>query len=87
MTEIETEVKTADVGSVITPLVCLKTPGKASVEVVILGDPDGHEICFVGDEAFRELSKEDPEATQLLQKKMSEYDAYAVKVEKTGRRF
>jgi hypothetical protein len=27
---------------------------------------DGHEICFVGDEAFRELSKVDPKAEQLL---------------------
>jgi hypothetical protein len=27
---------------------------------------DGHEICFVGDEAFRELSKMDPEGSKLL---------------------
>ena len=27
---------------------------------------DGHEICFVGDEAFRELSKPDPEGDRLL---------------------
>ena len=27
------------------------------VQVVILADPDGQEICFVGDEAFRELSQ------------------------------
>ena len=27
---------------------------------------DGHEICFVGDEAFRELSQVDPKADQLL---------------------
>ena len=26
-------------------------------QVVILADPDGQEICFVGDEAFRELSQ------------------------------
>ena len=25
--------------------------------MVILADPDGQEICFVGDEAFRELSQ------------------------------
>ena len=31
------------------------------VQVVILADPDGYEICFVGDEAFRELSQTDPE--------------------------
>ena len=27
---------------------------------------DGHEICFVGDEAFRELSQVDPQADKLL---------------------
>ena len=27
---------------------------------------DGHEICFVGDEAFRELSKVDPDGDNLL---------------------
>ena len=29
---------------------------------------DGHEICFVGDEAFRELSQVDPKADELLTK-------------------
>lgn len=51
---------------ILTPLVSLDTPGKATVHVVILADPDGHEICFVGDEAFRELSKVDPEGSKLL---------------------
>lgn len=27
---------------------------------------DGHEICFVGDESYRELSKFDPEGEKLL---------------------
>ena len=27
---------------------------------------DGHEICFVGDEAFRELSQPDPKGDALL---------------------
>uniref|UniRef100_A0A8C6I303 Gem nuclear organelle associated protein 4 n=1 Tax=Mus spicilegus TaxID=10103 RepID=A0A8C6I303_MUSSI len=52
--------------SILTPLVSLDTPGKATVQVVILADPDGHEICFVGDEAFRELSKMDPKGSKLL---------------------
>uniref|UniRef100_A0A8D2IBX7 Glyoxalase domain containing 4 n=1 Tax=Urocitellus parryii TaxID=9999 RepID=A0A8D2IBX7_UROPR len=52
--------------TILTPLVSLDTPGKATVQVVILADPDGHEICFVGDEAFRELSKMDPEGSKLL---------------------
>jgi len=54
--------------TILTPLVSLDTPGKATVEVVIPADPDGHEICFVGDEAFRELSQVDPEADNLLNK-------------------
>ncbi|EDQ92065.1 uncharacterized protein MONBRDRAFT_14416 [Monosiga brevicollis MX1] len=53
---IESRVKAAD-HKVLTPLVSLDTPGKATVQVVILADPDGYEICFVGDEAFRELSQ------------------------------
>lgn len=57
--------------TILTPLVSLDTPGKATVEVVILADPDGHEICFVGDEAFRELSQVDPAADSLLNEAMS----------------
>uniref|UniRef100_A0A2K6DWZ8 Glyoxalase domain-containing protein 4 n=1 Tax=Macaca nemestrina TaxID=9545 RepID=A0A2K6DWZ8_MACNE len=56
---------------ILTPLVSLDTPGKATVQVVILADPDGHEICFVGDEAFRELSKVDPEGSKLLDDAMA----------------
>lgn len=52
---------------ILTPLVSLDTPGKATVQVVILADPDDHEICFVGDEAFRELSQVDPKANDLLE--------------------
>ncbi|XP_071383213.1 glyoxalase domain-containing protein 4 isoform X5 [Centroberyx affinis] len=57
---------------ILTPLVSLDTPGKATVEVVILADPDGHEICFVGDEAFRQLSMVDPKGNALLDKAMAE---------------
>ncbi|KAG8201819.1 hypothetical protein JTE90_027299 [Oedothorax gibbosus] len=64
---IQERVKTAG-GKILTPLVSLDTPGKATVHVVILADPDGHEICFVGDEAFRELSQVDPEAGNLIEK-------------------
>lgn len=82
---------------ILTPLVSLDTPGKATVEVVILADPvsahyniikcnemklvsvqkmltgqclfqDAHEICFVGDEAFRQLSMVDPKGNELLDK-------------------
>lgn len=56
---------------ILTPLVSLDTPGKATVQVVILADPDGHEICFVGDEAFRELSQTDPKGDQLLNDAMA----------------
>uniref|UniRef100_UPI003AACC97F glyoxalase domain-containing protein 4 isoform X2 n=1 Tax=Centroberyx gerrardi TaxID=166262 RepID=UPI003AACC97F len=57
---------------ILTPLVSLDTPGKATVEVVILADPDSHEICFVGDEAFRQLSMVDPKGNALLDKAMAE---------------
>lgn len=56
---------------ILTPLVSLDTPGKATVQVVILADPDGHEICFVGDEAFKELSQTDPNADKLLNDAMA----------------
>jgi len=62
---VEAKVKEAK-GTILTPLISLDTPGKATVQVVILGDPDGQEICFVGSEAFRELSQVDPEAEKLL---------------------
>ncbi|XP_054857309.1 glyoxalase domain-containing protein 4 [Eublepharis macularius] len=56
---------------ILTPFVSLDTPGKATVQVVILADPDGHEICFVGDEGFRELSKVDPNGGKLLDEAMA----------------
>ncbi|KAH8859012.1 Glyoxalase domain-containing protein 4 [Schistosoma japonicum] len=46
--------------TILTRLVSLDTPGKATVQ-------DGHEICFVGDEAFRQLSQVDSQADSLLQ--------------------
>ncbi|XP_077579126.1 glyoxalase domain-containing protein 4 [Stigmatopora nigra] len=58
--------------NILKPLVSLDTPGKATVEVVILADPDGHEICFVGDEGFRQLSLVDPKGNELLEKAMAE---------------
>ena len=39
--------------------------------MVILSDPDSHEICFVGSEAFDELSQVDPEADELLDAAMA----------------
>jgi len=71
LASIESKAKESD-GKILTPLVSLDTPGKATVEVVILGDPDGHEICFVGDEAFRQLSLPDPEADRLLNEAVSQ---------------
>lgn len=49
-------------------LVELGTPGKASVKVVILLDSDGYEICFVGDEDYRKLSKSDANADEIYEK-------------------
>ncbi|XP_078080825.1 glyoxalase domain-containing protein 4 [Mustelus asterias] len=62
---IETQMKQEN-QKILTPLVSLDTPGKATVEVVILADPDGHEICLVGDTAFRDLSRVDPNGSKLL---------------------
>lgn len=53
---------------ILTPLVSLDTPGKADVRVIILADPDGHEICFVDDEGFSQLSEFDPESDAALDK-------------------
>lgn len=57
---------------ILTPYISLDTPGKATVQVVILADPDGHEICFVGDEGFRELSKVDAGAEAAIEQSISE---------------
>lgn len=62
---IENRVKRAG-HRILTPLTRLDTPGKATVTVVILADPDGHEICFVDAESFMLLSAVDPNANQLL---------------------
>jgi catechol 2,3-dioxygenase-like lactoylglutathione lyase family enzyme len=53
-------------GTVLTSMMQLDTPGKASVVVVIVADPDGHEICLVGEEGFKRLSRLDEAAPQLL---------------------
>jgi len=64
----EIQSKGKPLGYIHTDLVALDTPGKATVEVVILQDPDGHEVCIVGDEAFKELSVKDEEADKLYER-------------------
>nr|AHK12750.1 cytosolic juvenile hormone-binding protein [Antheraea pernyi] len=54
--------------TILTPLISLDTPGKATVRVIILADPDGHEICFVDDESFQQLSQVDPASDAELDK-------------------
>ena len=49
--------KTQPIGSISVPRVKLETPGKATVEVIILNDGDAYEVCVVGEEAFFELAK------------------------------
>lgn len=56
---------------ILTDLIKLDTPGKASVRVIILADPDGHEICFVDEEGFSELSQVDPEGEKLLDRNIA----------------
>ncbi|XP_058445539.1 glyoxalase domain-containing protein 4 isoform X2 [Malaya genurostris] len=53
---------------ILTPLISLDTPGKATVRVTILADPDGHEICFVDEEGFSQLSEVDPASDEQLDK-------------------
>ncbi|CAG9783876.1 unnamed protein product [Diatraea saccharalis] len=64
---IEKKIQEAN-GTILTPLISLDTPGKATVRVIILADPDGHEICFVDDESFRQLSQVDPKSDADLDK-------------------
>ena len=52
--------------TILTPLLSLDTPGKETVRVLILADPDGHEICFVDDEGFTKLSEEDPKSEKYF---------------------
>ena len=54
--------------TILTPLISLDTPGKATVRVIILADPDGHEICFVDEEGFTALSAVDPDSDAELDK-------------------
>lgn len=65
--EIDEKIKSIN-GTILTPLISLDTPGKATVRVIILADPDGHEICFVDEEGFSKLSEVDPEGDALLEK-------------------
>lgn len=65
--KIEEKIKAIG-GSILTPLITLDTPGKATVRVIILGDPDGHEICFVDEEGFSQLSQVDDTSNDMLDK-------------------
>lgn len=58
-------------GTILTPLITLDTPDKATVRVIILGDPDGHEICFVDEEGFSQLSQVDEKSNEMLDKYIS----------------
>ena len=48
------------------------TSSFAYFTIISITFKDGHEICFVGDEAFRELSAVDPKAAELLDKAIEE---------------
>lgn len=58
----------AEGSTILKPLITLDTPGKATVTVLILADPDGHEICFVDEEGFSELSQLEPDSDKQLDK-------------------
>nr|ACO10351.1 Glyoxalase domain-containing protein 4 [Caligus rogercresseyi] len=61
--------------TILHPLIKLDTPGKKTVRVLIIADPDGQEVCFVEDEGFRELSEPDVNGDELLEKSMAEDDS------------
>jgi len=63
--EIEKKMKSA-YAKILNSLITLHTPGKVSVDVVILLDPNDHEICVVGNKGYVELSAFDPNSEQLL---------------------
>lgn len=48
--------KASGKGGIMNTPITLPTPGKADVVVTILADPDGYEICFVGDIGFYDLA-------------------------------
>lgn len=58
--------------TILTPLLSLDTPGKATVRVLVVADPDGHEICFVDDEGFRQLSEPDAASADYFDKCIAE---------------
>lgn len=64
--------------TVLTPLITLDTPDKASVRVIILADPDGHEICFVDEEGFGQLSAVDASSDAALDRYIGK-DPYQAK--------
>ncbi|XP_002132911.2 glyoxalase 1-like [Drosophila pseudoobscura] len=55
-------------GTVLKSPITLETPGKPAVTVLILADPDGHEICFVDEEGFSQLSQEETDGDHRLEK-------------------
>lgn len=68
---VEDKVRASKQGTIINSLIKLDTPGKATVQVVILGDLDGHELAFVGEQNYRKLSVFDPQGEGLLNEAMS----------------
>lgn len=68
--EIQRRIKESG-NEILTDLITLDTPGKASVRVIILADPDGHEICFVDDEGFRQLSVPDYPSERILDRSIA----------------
>lgn len=75
---IDEKVKAAKT-TILVPLKELKTPGKATVRVLILADPDGHEICVVDDESFRQLSEFTPDDEKILDRFIKKDDTGELK--------
>lgn len=58
--------------TVLHELLSLDTPGKATVRVLVIADPDGHEICFVDDEGFTQLSEPDEKSEAEFERFIAE---------------
>ncbi|CAD5217643.1 unnamed protein product [Bursaphelenchus okinawaensis] len=73
--ELQDKMKKIDPHYIQNELQKLDTPGKASVQVVILRDPNEHEICFVGEKEYLELSQFDHTADKSLQDSIAKDDS------------
>ncbi|CAF1642271.1 unnamed protein product, partial [Didymodactylos carnosus] len=74
ISKIEQMMRSNNQGSIVIPQMELG----GVVEIVVLGDPDGHEICFVGEERYIKACKTDDDALKKFSKGLEETKKYSV---------